>query len=576
MRKKTANIVLILLLGISFNGFSVCISDFDFQPQSPETIQFINLSSSFDEGTIHYYWDFGDGNTSFAENPDNFYSEPGIYDVTLTIITSELCYDSRTIRINVGIPPTSPYCQLDILFETQNASSPDYNDGYAYVYGFSNVPCCYYFYWSNGMEGVEIYDLEPGTYCVTLTNGEDCYGTSCVTIGYNNNCNASFYIDSTSFSHLDGAYRFANNSHGEAEYYYWEFGDGETSYQHNPLHVYEDPGTYQVCLRIQTHYNCSSLFCKEIVIGSTIPPFSNLHGYVNAGESELPLGVAVLYQFTSTGYSAIDYEIIQEGHYIFDSLSRDFLYLTHLIPDFGTDEIYFPKYNATYSGDSPYWQENSFINLHIDTIVHSQLVSYGEIYFDNGSISGDVYYNDFSAYETDVFQETWLDEIIPNENKASNIVVLLKNHDHELLDFILTNSTGHFGFKNLEYGGYYLSVEKAGMQSEEIYVEISEDNPEVSSNSFIIASNTITIGLNENSLEAKTIYPNPFTDIITIKNQDNTERHIEIYSIDGKLKDKFTSLDFEIRLDLSSYLPGIYTICIKSKDNAISQKIIKI
>ena len=168
MSNTKINIVLILLLGLSVNLMAVCDADFHFQNSAEGmVVSFINLSSTESQGTTHYYWDFGDGITSVEENPSHEYSVPGIYMVNLSMITEDLCYDYKIRRVYVGIPPTSPYCELQILFETQNASAPYYNNGQAYVYAFSDVPCCYYAYWSNGMEGEIINNLEPGTYCVT-------------------------------------------------------------------------------------------------------------------------------------------------------------------------------------------------------------------------------------------------------------------------------------------------------------------------------------------------------------------------------------------------------------------------
>ncbi|MDD4149545.1 MAG: PKD domain-containing protein, partial [Bacteroidales bacterium] len=154
-----ANIVLTLLLWLSVDLIAICDSDFDYQNSSGLIINFVNQSSSESEGTTHYYWDFGDGNTSFEQNPSHTYSARGIYTVNLSMITSDLCYDYEIREIYVGIAPPSPYCELEILFETQNATAPFYNNGRAYVYGFSDMPCCYYAYWSNGMEGEIISHL---------------------------------------------------------------------------------------------------------------------------------------------------------------------------------------------------------------------------------------------------------------------------------------------------------------------------------------------------------------------------------------------------------------------------------
>jgi PKD repeat protein len=569
------NIALLLLSIIVTNAFAICNSSFTYQQPEPRHILFINESSCYDEGNIHYYWDFGDGYTSYDINPEHTYDNPGIYDVSLTIITSELCYDRDIKKVFVGIPPSSPYCALEILFETTNASAPDYNDGSASVYGFSDIPCCYYAYWSNNMEGDIINNLEPGTYCVTLTNGEQCFGTNCVTIGYNNNCTSSFLIDSTSFSHLEGAYRFVNNSHGEEDYYYWDFGDGTQLYGYSPIHVYDEPGTYNVCLEIYTEYDCTDVFCQEVTVGNTYPLVSNLYGTVNAGPNLLPQGIAVLYKIDGSNFSAIEYTLINEGNYQFTNLSKDFLYLTHLIPHFDTEETYFPKYIPTYTDNEVYWQNNNSINLYTDTIFVSTLESYNEIYFDEGTISGKVYYQDLSAYEQEIFAQSWILSITPQNQLASNMIVLLKNSNHEILDFKLTDSYGEYQFKDLEYGAYYLSVEKAGIISDELYVEIFPDNPENQNNDFNITQNNITGIADENLTKSMTMYPNPCTDFLLIENIPHDVIQIEIIRNDGQKIKSFFQITESLEIDIRDLSSGIYLTIMHSNKGIKINKFIK-
>ncbi len=48
----------------------------------------INYAVSFENRSLHaagYHWDFGNGNTSNEENPEEIYTEDGVYDVTLTV-----------------------------------------------------------------------------------------------------------------------------------------------------------------------------------------------------------------------------------------------------------------------------------------------------------------------------------------------------------------------------------------------------------------------------------------------------------------------------------------------------------
>lgn len=59
----------------------VC-ANFEVQPtKNPCVFSFIDRS----ENAISYFWIFGDGKISYAQNPDHRYNTPGIYYVTLII-----------------------------------------------------------------------------------------------------------------------------------------------------------------------------------------------------------------------------------------------------------------------------------------------------------------------------------------------------------------------------------------------------------------------------------------------------------------------------------------------------------
>lgn len=46
----------------------------------------------------------------------------------------------------------------------------------------------------------------------------------------------------------------------------WNFGDGNTSTALNPVHIFGDKGKFKVCLTISYGNNCTSNFCKEIIV----------------------------------------------------------------------------------------------------------------------------------------------------------------------------------------------------------------------------------------------------------------------------------------------------------------------
>lgn len=50
---------------------------------------------------------------------------------------------------------------------------------------------------------------------------------------------------------------------------FWDFGDGNTSTNCNPIHVYTSPGTYTVCLTVQTDACNGTTSCSTVTILST-------------------------------------------------------------------------------------------------------------------------------------------------------------------------------------------------------------------------------------------------------------------------------------------------------------------
>ncbi len=83
----------------STEGLTAGIEVVTANPTAQTTTTFNNTGSS----GASYFWDFGDGNTSTAENPNHTYAEAGEYMVTQSVITSGGCSISEVITITVGI-----------------------------------------------------------------------------------------------------------------------------------------------------------------------------------------------------------------------------------------------------------------------------------------------------------------------------------------------------------------------------------------------------------------------------------------------------------------------------------------
>ncbi|WP_160711537.1 PKD domain-containing protein [Chitinophaga solisilvae] len=102
--------------------------DFDYSPLKPvenTPLTFTNLSI----GATKYLWNFGDGDTTSAVNPQHQYLRSGTYNVCLTAANPEGCTETKCKMVSAIVVP---------LFDVPSAFSPN-NDGMNdvfYVKGF--------------------------------------------------------------------------------------------------------------------------------------------------------------------------------------------------------------------------------------------------------------------------------------------------------------------------------------------------------------------------------------------------------------------------------------------------------
>lgn len=66
------------------------------QAYTQAILEFLNHSVN----ATDYYWTFGDGSSSYLDNPTHIYTQPGIYDVVL-VANSDVCNDTYTNKVEV-------------------------------------------------------------------------------------------------------------------------------------------------------------------------------------------------------------------------------------------------------------------------------------------------------------------------------------------------------------------------------------------------------------------------------------------------------------------------------------------
>ncbi|MCB9245032.1 MAG: PKD domain-containing protein [Flavobacteriales bacterium] len=199
-------------------------------------------------GATSYSWDFGDGRTSSSASPSNTYAAAGTYTVTLVATSANGCTNTFQSKVAVNTNPTASFtannvCLGDMVNFTNTsstgASSWNFGDG------------------STGNTGNPSHSYAAaGSYNVrlTVTNAAGCRASFNRTVQVNAVPTVSF----SSNALCSGPEASFTNTSSGASSYSWSFGDGKTSTQSDPTHMYSGTGTYLVRLTGTSGAGCKA------------------------------------------------------------------------------------------------------------------------------------------------------------------------------------------------------------------------------------------------------------------------------------------------------------------------------
>lgn len=252
------------------NGLFAC---FEAIPLENGVYLFDDCSS--DPILAQYLWHFGDGTTSTNNSPDHAF-QPGTYTVCLTATWGD-CVDDTCTTITVeggelcddlvACFEVVPFENGAYLFENCSQLLP------------ISIPANYLWDFGDGHASDTAqpdHTFSPGTWtvCLTVTHG-NCMDETCATItviGPGNPC-MNMNADFTTFISPNGI-QFSNTTSGTGfqTTFLWSFGDGSSSTDPQPLHPYQFPGTYTVCLVATSIYEgqngglitCVDDFCMMV------------------------------------------------------------------------------------------------------------------------------------------------------------------------------------------------------------------------------------------------------------------------------------------------------------------------
>jgi gliding motility-associated-like protein len=218
-----------------------------------------------------FYWDFGDGTTSTAQNPSHFYNSYGTHTPKLYLIGPGGCIDSAEATVNAYDPMTN----TKILFNpTANCNSLTANFNVTTPPGFN-----FKLYFGDGsfdtsqQTSLTHFYATPGNFTPYVIISDKFGCDAGVGAGQSVNVYGALPIfDKDKKEFCDNGEVFFINytlNNDPIISSVWNFGDGATSTIKDPSHIYNSPGTYIVRLTVTTQNQCVSSSSDTIRVYQT-------------------------------------------------------------------------------------------------------------------------------------------------------------------------------------------------------------------------------------------------------------------------------------------------------------------
>lgn len=224
-------------------------------------------ASSVSSGTLTYFWEFGDLNTSTSPSPTHTYTNAGSFTTKLSVTTSQGCLDSISKAVFVWPQPLAKFTTQNVCFgdslvvnntSTYTTGAPIPDSTISYVWDFGDGD-------TSHQKSIKHLYTNSGNYKVTLSSTTDSgcvsstfqnvevYALPVVDFEFVNKCE----YDSLPFTNKSSSVYGTIKSN-------WYFGDNFSDTLVDPKHKYAKWGNYTVKLEVTDKFACLDSAVKVV------------------------------------------------------------------------------------------------------------------------------------------------------------------------------------------------------------------------------------------------------------------------------------------------------------------------
>ncbi len=231
-------------------------------------------TSSISTNELLYRWDMGDGTIVSSQDVIYSYTQPGTYRVNLFVMGNLNCTDTISYDVFVNPEPVAGFtinsahqCNTNNQFVFTNSSTIQWGTlQYMWYLGDGTT--------ATTRDVTHSY-AGPGDYTVKMVTISDkgCTDSISFNVKVLPFAVADFYVEPTCINLRLPITNKTLNTSGTPLNFLWEFGNGQTSSQVNPVYSYPAPGTYTIKLSVNSNLCPQTISVKQldVVIDAPLP-----------------------------------------------------------------------------------------------------------------------------------------------------------------------------------------------------------------------------------------------------------------------------------------------------------------